>query len=147
LTKGKKIIAMSENGPIPNPDECLLNDAPWAYFMSWSDLVTKQNTNQHITEVFNNSNVLTLENPTSVEEILVGKNSVYQVFPNPAGDIVNIDGKGITRLELIDLNGRIILNTTGPANKINVTPFAEGIYLLKIFNNQQVFQLKLIIDR
>jgi len=147
LTKGRKIIAMSENGPIPNPDECFTNDAPWAYFMSWSDLVTKQNTNQHITDVFNNGNVLTLENPTSVEEISAGINSVYQVFPNPASGIVNIDGKGITRLELIDLNGRIVLDTTGPKNIINVTPFAEGIYLLKIYNNQQVYQLKLIVRR
>jgi mannan endo-1,4-beta-mannosidase len=147
LTNGKKIIAMSENGPIPNPDECLVNDAPWAYFMSWSDLVTAQNSNQHITEVFNNSNVLTLENPTAVEEISVGKNSVYRIFPNPAKEIVNIDGKGITHLELIDLNGRVVLNTTGPANSINVTPYADGIYVLKIFNNQQVYQLKLIIDR
>jgi len=33
LSEGKKLIAMTENGPIPNPDDCLALDAPWSYFM------------------------------------------------------------------------------------------------------------------
>jgi len=147
LTNGEKIIAMSENGPIPNPDECLLNDAPWAYFMSWSDLVTAQNTNQHITDVYNNRNVLTLENPTAVNEIPGNKTALYSVFPNPASEIVKIEGKGITSLELIDLNGRIIYRATGPVNMLNVLPFENGIYILRIYNNQQENQLKLIINK
>jgi len=147
LTNGEKIIAMSENGPIPDLDECLLNDAPWCYFMSWSDLVTAQNTNLHITDVFNNSNVLTLENPTSVEEIPGGNTSGYSLFPNPSGEIVYIGGDGITRLELIDLNGRVVYSSLGATNSINVKPFEDGIYILRIYSNQQVYQHKLIIDK
>jgi len=145
LTNGEKIIAMSENGPIPDPDECLLNDAPWAYFMSWSDLVTAQNTNQHIADVFNNRNVLTLENPTSIHEISGSTSPSYHIFPNPASEIVYIDGKGITRLELIDQQGRIVCNATASTNSIYVRSFKNGLYLLKIYNNQKIFQLKLVI--
>ncbi len=133
LTNGEKIIAMSENGPIPDPDECLKNDAPWAYFMSWSDLVTAQNTNQHIAEVYNNSNVLTLENPTSIYEISGNTSSQYHIYPNPASEIVNVVGKGITRLELIDLHGRMVYRTTVHTNNFYVRPFKNGIYILKIF--------------
>lgn len=61
LTGGKKLIAMSENGPIPDPESCLQGDAPWAYFMSWSNLVTQQNSNAHIQAVFADENVLKLE--------------------------------------------------------------------------------------
>lgn len=61
LTDGKKLIAMTENGPIPDPDACLESDAPWAYFMSWSNLVFDQNSNEHIIDVYNNPNVLTVE--------------------------------------------------------------------------------------
>jgi mannan endo-1,4-beta-mannosidase len=43
ITQGKKLIAMTENGPIPDPTTCLTEGAPWLYFMSWSDLVTQQN--------------------------------------------------------------------------------------------------------
>jgi hypothetical protein len=61
LTSGKKLIAMTENGPIPDPDACLELDAPWSYFMSWSNLVFDQNSDDHIIDVFNNPNVLTVE--------------------------------------------------------------------------------------
>jgi hypothetical protein len=58
LTGGEKLVAMSENGPVPNPDDCLDLDAPWSYFMSWSDLVFQQNTTAHLQDVYNNPRVL-----------------------------------------------------------------------------------------
>jgi beta-mannanase len=61
LTRGEKLIAMTENGPIPDPDSCLQQDAPWAYFMSWSNLVIDQNSGSHIQDVYSNPNVLTVE--------------------------------------------------------------------------------------
>ena len=61
LTQGEKLIAMTENGPIPDPDLSLDQGAPWLYFMSWSDLVTKQNSAEHIQDVFNHSDVLTMD--------------------------------------------------------------------------------------
>lgn len=147
LTNGEKIIAMSENGPIPDPDECLLNDAPWAYFMSWSDLVTAQNSNQHITEVFNNRNVLTLENPTSVEDFTGSKSVQFKIFPNPASETVYFEGSNITRIELIDVNGRIVYLKTGPVNSLNVLSFENGFYFLKIQNNQKESMQKLVINK
>ncbi|MBL7112665.1 MAG: T9SS type A sorting domain-containing protein [Bacteroidales bacterium] len=61
LTQGKKLIAMTENGPIPEPGDCLAQEAPWLFFMSWSNLVFDQNSDDHIKAVYNNPNVLTLE--------------------------------------------------------------------------------------
>ena len=61
LTNGEKLIAMTENGPIPDPDACLQQDAPWSWFMSWSNLVFEQNSEDHINEVYHNPNVLTIE--------------------------------------------------------------------------------------
>jgi len=61
MVKGEKIIAMTENGPIPDPDECFALDAPWSFFMSWGDLVNSSNSAQHLKEVFNNGNILILE--------------------------------------------------------------------------------------
>ncbi|HZL08650.1 MAG TPA: glycosyl hydrolase [Prolixibacteraceae bacterium] len=58
LTNGEKLITMSENGPIPDPD------APWSFFMSWYDLVLSQNSNQHLKDVYTNPRVLTLEKDT-----------------------------------------------------------------------------------
>ena len=65
LTQGKKLITMSENGPIPDIDACLNGDAPWLYFMSWGgqapNLVMTQNSIAHIQQVYSNLNVLKLE--------------------------------------------------------------------------------------
>ncbi len=64
LTSGKKIVTMSENGPIPDPDACLDYDSPWSFFMSWGDLVLSQNSEAQIKAVYTNPRVLTLENDT-----------------------------------------------------------------------------------
>jgi mannan endo-1,4-beta-mannosidase len=60
LTGGQKLITLSENGPIPDPENCILMDAPWSYFMSWGDLVTGQNTALHINDVYGSPYVLSL---------------------------------------------------------------------------------------
>jgi mannan endo-1,4-beta-mannosidase len=147
LTGGKKLIAMSENGPIPNPDDCMTYDAPWAYFMSWSDLVTAQNTNQHIIDVFNNPLVLTMESTlTDVPDVPV-KNTAYHIFPSIAKDIVNIEGEPYSRLELIDLNGRVVLSSTICNNKIDISKIANGFYILRIYNSHQNYQQKLLIEK
>jgi len=145
LTTGNKIIAMSENGPIPNPDDCLTYDAPWAYFMSWSNLVQAQNTEAHITDVFNNKNVLTVENPSAVQDYSSVAKSEYHIFPNPAKEVIHIEGPGFSLLELIDLNGRIVFTTTLLQDKINVQNLDNGIYILKILNDRKVYVNKLII--
>ncbi|MBN2215660.1 MAG: T9SS type A sorting domain-containing protein [Bacteroidales bacterium] len=61
LTEGEKLIAMTENGPIPDPGECLRGDAPWLYFMSWDTLVFGQNATAHIRDVYEHPDVITLE--------------------------------------------------------------------------------------
>ena len=61
ISRGEKLIAMTENGPIPDVDMCLDQGAPWLYFMSWSDLVVQQNSADHIKEVYGHKDVLTLE--------------------------------------------------------------------------------------
>ncbi len=148
LTGGKKIIAMTENGAIPNPDDCFLYDAPWVYFMSWSNMVTSQNTSQHISDVFNNNNVITLEQITATSEIPYDNKGDYQLFPNPAGAIIHINGKSFTRLEMIGLNGQVVYKTRQQVNSIQTQQIPDGIYIIRIFRNQVIVsQQKIIINR
>jgi len=42
LSKGwvpgrKSIVALTENGRIPDPDLCIKDEAMWSYFMTWAD--------------------------------------------------------------------------------------------------------------
>ncbi len=66
LCDGKKLVAMTENGPIPDPAECFTSDAPWLWYMSWADLVFEQNSNEHIQQVFSDPTVITLESDNAV---------------------------------------------------------------------------------
>lgn len=147
LTQGKKLIAMTENGPIPNPEDCLSLDAPWAYFMSWSDLVARQNTNAHIKEVFNNPDVLTLENPTAVFEKKDNKPGEYRLFPNPAKEKVNLSGPGYDHLEVLHMNGNMVFSTVEPILSFPVEKLSEGLYIVKIYKNQTTYLQKLVVRK
>ncbi|WP_281166478.1 glycosyl hydrolase, partial [Cytophaga aurantiaca] len=65
IVNGQKMVAMTENGPIPDPDACFASDAKWAYFMSWSDLVTQQNSAAQLSLVYNHAKVTTLDEVTT----------------------------------------------------------------------------------
>lgn len=145
LTQGKKLIAMTENGPIPNADDCLALDAPWAYFMSWGNLVTAQNTNEHIKEIFNNRNVLTLENPTAINQMKLGKVQEYTLYPNPASKKVTITGPLYNRLEILNMNGAIVFATTSRAQSITTDQLPTGMYYFKFYNNDTTNVEKIII--
>ena len=62
IVNATKMVAMSENGPIPNVENCWKDGAMWSWFMSWSTLVDQQNTPTHIKEVYADSKVKTVEN-------------------------------------------------------------------------------------
>jgi len=61
LTKGKKILALTETGPLPDPERCFKEGAPWAYFVAWSNLVASQNTPFDIYSFFRKDRVVTLD--------------------------------------------------------------------------------------
>lgn len=48
ITEGKKMVQLTENGPIPNFLECINEKINWGYFMSWAQLVLQQNSLYHL---------------------------------------------------------------------------------------------------
>jgi mannan endo-1,4-beta-mannosidase len=70
-----RIVAMTENGEIPDPDLCLRDNAMWSWFMTWNDNGTAEgqttsgnfwtgeyhNTNEHKNHVYNHELVITLD--------------------------------------------------------------------------------------
>lgn len=72
-----KMVALSENSYIPDPDEILVDDAWWLWFMVWNDGYISEgegvthkdnfwtgeyyNTGAHKTKVYNHSNIITLD--------------------------------------------------------------------------------------
>ena len=68
---------------------------------------------------------------------------VISIYPNPSDDIIYIDSKlTIQNYTVIDIYGNLI--ATGFNQKINVSHFASGIYILIIESNKGLFQTKFI---
>lgn len=82
VSAGKKLLAMTENGPVPDPDACLDQDAPWLYFMSWDELVFEQNSESHLKEVYSHADVISIES----ENVRTGtewRSSLYPEYWKP----------------------------------------------------------------
>ena len=92
IVQGEKIIAMSENGPIPDIDQCIAQDAMWSYFSAWSNLVVEQNSIEHIQAVYNHPNVLTLSlgNHISVAQPIPQFSNPFHPELNETFQIVNL---------------------------------------------------------
>lgn len=64
LVNDRKLIALTENGPIPDPELLELYSAHWSWFVTWSGPFIQdgiQNDRQHLIEVYNHPYVLTLD--------------------------------------------------------------------------------------
>jgi hypothetical protein len=57
-----------------------------------------------------------------------------QVYPNPASGIVHISSAGFTvsRIRLMDMQGRVLLEERGDPHEFDVTGLPAGIYLLQL---------------
>jgi len=81
----------------------------------------------------------------------VPENAIINIYPNPAKDIIYIDGntEKTLGLKIKDMNGRELfssLETSGLENQtIDLSHFSSGIYFLEIYfktNNKQVYKIQ-----
>ena len=164
LYQGKKIIALSENGPIPDPEKLFDEGAGWSWFSTWSgSFITDgvSNTNAHVEEVFNHDYVITLDEIDRIDEIIAdleqrrldeNEETVTGVsetvpalsrFLNPVkDDHLIIETLGASRLVIYNLQGQIIF----PERLIDAHQYVDfdfrdkdaGMYFLKITTDRFV---------
>ncbi len=81
--------------------------------------------------------------------------TVFDLYPNPAKDILYMHYKGTStqsmNISLVDLKGRIIFSqqmlfSSGKTEKINLSQFTKGIYILKALNDNQISYSKLLVE-
>jgi len=63
---------------------------------------------------------------------------VLSVFPNPVSDFINISCKSMKSLEIISIEGRIVMNTSVSGDNINldVSDLPSGMYIVRITTKQ-----------
>ncbi|MBN2662390.1 MAG: right-handed parallel beta-helix repeat-containing protein [Bacteroidales bacterium] len=78
-----------------------------------------------------------------------GVSSNLKIYPNPASKIININiDENIQQLVIFDFSGKKILQLSNiNIKQVDVSNFADGIYLIEATTNSGVFNQKLIIKK
>lgn len=110
---------------------------------SVNDLVVSENQNTSYTFYLM---------PADGEEVLTGVNDIYgqeiKVYPNPAREMINVDGSGIQKIELMNYRGQVVYENSTPLdnNSINTSQFASGIYFMKVESLGGMKMEKVVIE-
>jgi mannan endo-1,4-beta-mannosidase len=76
ITKGKKLIALAENGVVPDPDKLIESQTRWSWFCTWSgEFVTdeKYTGAEQLKKVYNHDYVITLDELPDLKKYPMGK--------------------------------------------------------------------------
>ena len=66
------------------------------------------------------------------------------LYPNPAVDVVRVDNANGSSFEIINMYGVRVAAGMLTNNEISVSSLATGTYIVRVINNSQVFQTKLV---
>jgi hypothetical protein len=90
FSHGTQFVALSENGPIPDPDRLVSEKAGWLFFTTWSGRsLAELNSNEHLATVYNHPYVLNLDNLPDLKRFAfeqTGKPAKLG-FVSPPGDL------------------------------------------------------------
>lgn len=156
----KKMIALTENGAMPDPEYLTNEEAWWSWFCNWyGKYITDPtiNSQQIIQKVYTSDYVITLDElpdftsiSTSIENDNL--NNGILVYPNPvSGGLLNVE----TALTNQTVSGKIsIYNSKGSLvysgwiNKrletIDMQNLKTGVYIVKIHDGKIVRTFKLV---
>ena len=81
--------------------------------------------------------------PDEVNEHL-GQSCIY---PNPAKDILRVEGKGILKVELFNIVGQKVLSINKDFEAIDISPLQNGIYFICLKTNEGEKTIKLVVKK
>lgn len=69
---------------------------------------------------------------TSIQNI--NQEQTISIYPNPASSVLNIYGEGIQRIDIYDINGRIVFETNDfkQGTSIDIQQFETGVYTVRV---------------
>lgn len=68
--------------------------------------------------------------PTGVEA--VNLSSLFEVYPNPTTDVLRWNGIAVDRIQVLDAQGRVRIQTSNPANCIDLSALESGVFMVVI---------------
>ena len=116
MTRGKKLVALGENGPIPDPNLIVREKAGWLFFTTWTgSILFEKTTPEQLREYYNHDYFLNLADLPDLKNYSfkpAGK-AVKLEFPASPGDVA-IGGtrRSPVTVAVQDKNGRTVREGT-----------------------------------
>ncbi len=71
------------------------------------------------------------------------------IYPNPVSNVLTVSATGVegsVELKMVDVLGKVVLTESGaPLNKVDVSNFKNGVYLVYVYNKGDLIQTKRIV--
>jgi hypothetical protein len=110
--RGNKLVALSENGPISDPDRLVGEKAGWLFFTTWSGrTLTERNSNEQLRTVYHHPYVLNLGDLPNLRSypFQVTGNAVRLGFPSRPTDLaIGSPGRQPVTVVVHDPEGRTV---------------------------------------
>ena len=65
------------------------------------------------------------------------------IFPNPVRDMLTIEGNNVKSVEVIDMDGRVVL-TNDRAGKLDMSELSDGVYMVRVMSENGVSTKKIV---
>lgn len=174
IYQGRKIITLSENGPIPDPERLFMEGAAWSWFATWSgDFITDgaSNSASHINTVFNHEYVITLDELDNIDNIIMAlekkrdaldgdevvlstDTEIFSVlkYQNPIQNnclVLSATGNSkISGIVIYSPEGKVIFNYENRDQRdewnFDFTNKSAGMYLLKVISPKTTGVVRII---
>jgi hypothetical protein len=72
---------------------------------------------------------------SEVRQVVFGKGNTISIYPNPATDVINVkiaDWSKVAKVNIMDINGKVVLQVTDASNGIHLGNIADGNYILQV---------------
>ena len=66
------------------------------------------------------------------------------VYPNPTSALIQLPAIQLDRIEVYDVNGRMVMSEESPGTALQFRDQSSGLYLLKMFDKENVYSAKVI---
>ena len=71
------------------------------------------------------------------------ENGSVSLYPNPVANTLTVSADGVSEVQLIDVNGRVVLSSNH-AGDIDVSTLAEGMYIVRVVTATGVSTSKIV---
>lgn len=100
---------------------------------------------------YTNGNAFAIRLLTGSAGINETANSSFEVYPNPANDVINIklNNKSNALINILDLSGKLVktTNVNGTSTSINTSDLTSGVYFVDVINGNNIETQKIVIRK